>query len=138
MREVIFRGKDKDTGAWVEGSLITIVIQKPYETEICYRIQYMECGEDEKGFGTYQSGLDCEVIPETIGQYTGWKDKNKNRIFEGDIVEYNGKKYEVVYEERCGPMFGIKMNDIETWPFGWEVPAKLMEVIGNIHEGEEE
>lgn len=82
-----------------------------------------------------------EVIPETVGQYTGLTDKNVTKIFDGDIVRYNTSTtradnndiHEVVFETRGGSgYFGIVISHIETWQFCMSVPAKLMEVIGNI------
>ena len=78
-----------------------------------------------------------EIIPETVGRYIGKLDKNGKRIFEGDIVEYNGTKHEVIFETRFSAYFGIKISHVETWQFCLEVPAKLMEVIGNIHDNPE-
>jgi uncharacterized phage protein (TIGR01671 family) len=81
---------------------------------------------------------EVEVIPETVGQYTGLTDKNGTKIFEGDIINYNGTNHKVVFETRGeSAYFGIEISNIETWRFCLEVPAKLMNVIGNIHDNPE-
>ena len=117
MREILFRGKRADTGEWNWGNLVRRA------KELLIVTLGFICGE---------------VIPETVGQYTGLRDKNGERIFEGDIVEYNGTKHRVVFENRFQTAyFGIVMSAMETWGFSNSVPANMMEVIGNIHDNPE-
>ena len=136
--EVIFRGKQTDNGEWIEGAYSPFHLNFGEREE---KPHIIIISDDED-----IDGLWCEVIPETVGQYTGLTDKNGKRIFEGDIVRYgtntdradNKEIYEVVFETRGGSRyFGIRISEIETWQFCFEVPAKLMEVIGNIHDNPE-
>lgn len=125
MREILFRGKRVDNNEWVYGFL----------SKSRGNNHFLSLCIDHEENGVMLSSI---VEPETIGQYTGLSDKNGTRIFEGDIVRYRGEEHVVVFETRGETgYFGIKIDHIETWGFCLSVPAKLMEVIGNIHDNPE-
>lgn len=102
MREILFRGKRHLDGKWVEGYL------------------------------DHVDGYDAYTISEyfvddlTIGQYTGLKDKNGKRIFEGDVIRVDKVGVGVVTFKNAKFRCYIKGYD---WLRYWNV-----EVIGNIHD----
>ena len=123
IREVIFRGKRTDNGKWVKGYL--------YITHI---------GSHE--IGSYDAEINIErltfdVIPETVGQYTGLTDKNGVRIFEGDIVslvKHDSLIYKVVYV----PCRYELVNSKGVNCFVLDIyKSENIEVIGNIHDNPE-
>ena len=89
MREILFRGKCadnyKNSGKWAEGYLLRFTEKRnPF---IMLKDGGGEC---------------VEVIPESIGQYTGLTDKNGGKIFEGDIIERGGRIWRVKYGDNYG------------------------------------
>lgn len=126
MREIIFRGKRVDNGKWVHGTLNNVLDEVP-------RIQYAVI-EHGMMFLT-----DFDVIPETVGQYTGLTDKNGVKIFDGDIVmkrTYHKKKpCEVVFGVgcfHCGWGGGSSTAD-----HPYLLNDKQIEVIGNVFDNPE-
>ena len=142
MREILFRGKRVDNGEWVQGYL---------------SFHYVD-GKNKDGFvynGRSQIYVqsDCkryDVITETVGQYTGFTDQNKNKIFEGDILELSGsykevdgtsvdciEHYEVKYKNAafyaCSAEHKVMLSEIVS---SMEIIDSLT-IIGNIHEIED-
>ena len=76
MREILFRGVSKESGKMVFGFLS---VSKMGNYKIIYQFEDYKWNDED-------------VIPETVGEFTGLLDKNGVKIFEGDIVIYwNGK-----------------------------------------------
>lgn len=138
MREILFNGKRKDNGEWVEGHLFWY---EDGRARIIPRHTDIFCYENDEN--TIQT-LAYEVIPETVGQYTGLTDKNGKKIFEGDIVKVcRGKDIEkgiVYYDERIGT-YAVLYND-ENINLFFDIftskdPNVYIEIIGNIYDNPE-
>ena len=124
MREILFRGKDPESGEWYYG-------------------YYVKRNDGDRGSLILEDYFleSYEIVkPETVGQYTGLSDKNGVKIFEGDILEGD-------LEDRLDP--GAKWRSIVVWgTFGWMCKGRQTlpmdefdilegEVIGNIYDNPE-
>ena len=125
MREILFRGKRIDNGEWVEGDFCRCVVAK---------IDTHKMGQPWRGYTVHE---------ESIGQYTGLKDMNGKRIFEGDIVRYYSTYREEFTGDNCVVEYGVFNCSCCDGVYGWEFKDGDIrcfddyEVIGNIHDNPE-
>ena len=144
MREIKFRGKSKNNNEWCYGTYIFTddnkndpFRRKPFKES--HKIVFWCSGDWNIG-----GWVDEEVIPETIGQYTGLKDKNGKEIYEGDIIGCHNPniKHLIFYNEKQGRFMAALNGDIENDYINvcglddsrWNASK---EVIGNIHDNPE-
>ena len=137
MREILFRGKRLDNGEWVEGYLYE------HEPALVGIVSENDVQEPSKWFIARTGFADwnmprpvefVEVDPYTVDQYTGLKDKNGKRIFEGDILCFDETVF-VCYWDGGNIEFGLRNNE-ESIGMAY-VAVYDAEIIGNVHDNPE-
>ena len=131
MREILFRGKHVLDGRWIEGFYNGV---RPdfatMQTKECHRIFSLK-------------SLAYDVDPDTVGQFTDLTDKNGKKIFEGDIVHMNSRKFGlsghgvVVYRNGGFAIDDRKRNRLYPFMQNGQYNSGEYRVDGNIYDNPE-
>jgi len=129
MREILFKAKRKDNGEWVKGYYV-----KTLEGD------YIVIPNREESI--WSEGKIIEIDINTLCQYTGLTDKNRNKIWENDIVF-------VTDDEGRSGQVDTGVGEIDFLEGLWYISGNvqnslydinncfLIEVIGNIFDNTE-
>lgn len=167
MREILFRGKCKDNSGWVYGVPVLTIEKRDGRHDFSKRTIIMpvqslviDGKSDEYEFDgsmMFYDELPQEVIPETVGQFTGFCDKDCLGVFDGDIIRFAEKVLVIFWNDEAFQWQAKTPNSTPYKPFslppetddwdhidlGWfaaeiAIHGKTsVEIIGNIHDNPE-
>ena len=116
MRTIKFRGKSILTDECFFGDLVHSADKKRTAILVNDKDSYDE----------------CEVVPETVGQFTSLYDCDGKEIFEGDILDFNGIKVEVRFVR--GVFTFLVNGNLDDELCGDCRTDLFAKVIGNVYE----
>ena len=135
MREILFRGKRKDTGEWIEGYYVKI---KDYLTE---KEIHAIIPNDTYLFPHGEFSDHEEVIPETVGRLVnnpGYSNYTNQRYFQGDIIKLCWRHFDHQdYRQIIGVV--VDEHSFTERGLGRRFPQDVLEanVIGNVWDNPE-
>lgn len=142
----LFKGKRIDNGEWVEGSLLlsdgAVRIDRGVLSDCWIAPRFSDIKDYVKGSHVLALVDAIQVDQDTVCEYTGQTDKNREAIYEGDIVEAadftaEDGYGEIIWDKETSRFAIVGRSGNDLYADFDNYYGKELEVIGNIFDNPE-